>query len=215
MNARYLDMHTYKRKRHFDYFCGLAYPYVGLTSNVDITGFLAAVKQHRLPFFLSFNYCVAKAANRVPEFRQRIVDGKIAEYASCKTSHTVSLEDGTYCYCALDAAMPFEAYLPYALAAQEDAKATKSLDNSFEDRYALFFVSSLPWLSYTALINPVPTPADSNPRITWGKYFAQGPDTLMPVSVLCNHALVDGLHIAQFYSFLNQALYEWAQDVCR
>ncbi len=35
------------------------------------------------------------------------------------------------------------------------------------------FISTLPRISYTSLIQPVPVPADSNPRITWGKYFVQ------------------------------------------
>lgn len=68
------------------------------------------------------------------------------------------------------------------------------------------FISTLPWISYTALINPTPIPADSNPRITWGKYFAQDKKVFLPVSVLCHHALVDGLHISKFYDFLNKEL---------
>lgn len=206
MGYHYLDMASYKRKSHFDYFRGMAYPYVGLTAQVDITSLLTTVKAKKLPFFLSFCYCVAQAANRVPQLRQRIMDERIAEFSFCKTSHTVSLEDGTYCYCSLDANMPFQAYLPYALAAQEDAKVSKSTEDSAAEQDELLFISSLPWLSYTALVNPVPHPADSNPRITWGKFYAQGAQTLIPVSILCNHALVDGLHIAQFYQALDEQI---------
>ncbi|MDL2235150.1 hypothetical protein LJC07_03210 [Christensenellaceae bacterium OttesenSCG-928-L17] len=204
MKYEYVDMNDYKRKSHFDYFNSLAYPYVGLTVQVDITKFIRAVKKKKLPFFLSFNYCVARAANSVPEFRQRVIDGKIVEYDFCNTSHTVSLEDGTYCYCVLSADMAFENYLPCAAQAQEAAKIEKSTNDKDGDAHGLIFISSLPWLSYTALINPVPAPADSNPRITWGKYVTQGTDTHLPVSVLCNHALVDGLHISQFYHALSQ-----------
>lgn len=210
MNYQFLDMENYKRKSHFEYFSSLAYPYVGLTANVDITNFIAAVKRNKLPFFLSFCYFIAKSANSVPEFRQRIIDNKIAEYKSCKTSHTVSLEDETYCYCTLDCSMPFPQYLPYAIQAQEDAKAENSTEDSDSDKHELLFISTIPWLSYTSLINPVPTPADSNPRITWGKYFEQGSKILLPVSVLCNHALVDGLHISQFYHFLNRQINDWS-----
>lgn len=31
------------------------------------------------------------------------------------------------------------------------------------------------------MVQPVPVPADSNPRITWGKYFQQGGRMLLPV----------------------------------
>lgn len=165
MNYKYLDMNDYKRKSHFDYFSNLAYPYVGLTVNVDITKFVNEVKKQKIPFFLSFHYCIAKAANSVPEFRQRIIDGKIAQFNCCKTSHTLSLEDGTYCHCTLRSDMAFEEYLPYAVQAQEAAKAAKSTEDKDDYMYELIFISSLPWLSYTALINPVPAPADSNPRL--------------------------------------------------
>ena len=72
------------------------------------------------------------------------------------------------------------------------------------------FISSLPWVSYTTLVQPVPQPADSHPRISWGKYFLQEGRTLLPVSILCHHALVDGLHLAAFYQALDRELAEAA-----
>lgn len=203
MHYKYLDMENYKRKKHYEYFTSLAYPYAGVTVNVNITEFLKRVNNRKYPFFLSFCYCVANAANDVAEFRQRIKNGKIIEYEHCRTSHTVALEDGTYCYCVLDAGMPFEAYLPYAIEEQEKAKGMRCVEDS-QDVNEMIFISTLPWLSYASLIQPAPVPADSNPRITWGKYFHQGTEVFMPVSLLCHHALADGLHMAQFYSSLDQ-----------
>lgn len=75
-----------------------------------------------------------------------------------------------------------------------------------EEPLSLLFISSLPWLSYTSLVQPVPIPADSNPRITWGKYFEQEGKILIPVSILCHHALVDGIHLSQFYDHLKERL---------
>lgn len=204
MQYRYLDMETYKRKEHFAYFNSLAYPYVGLTANVDITKLLHEIKTKGWPFFLTICYCVCKAANQIPEFRQRIIDGKIAEFDRCATSHTVALEDGTYCYCNLEGDLPFSEYLPYAVKKQEEAKKSATIEEDKEDVYDKFFISTLPWISYTGLIQPVPMPADSNPRITWGKYFRQDDKILLPVSVLCHHALVDGRHIADFYRLLEE-----------
>lgn len=206
MSYHYLDLETYKRKEHFTYFCGLAYPYVGLTVNVDITALFQKIREEKLPFFFTLCYCISRAANAVPEFRQRITEGKIIEFDHCRTSYTVALEDGTYCYCTLEDTMPFEAFLPYAEEEQEKAKQTASISEEEEDKRDLFFFSTLPWVSYTALTQPVPMPADSNPRITWGKYFRQDEKILLPVSVLCHHALVDGIHIANFYKNLEEEL---------
>lgn len=206
MPYKTLDMSAYRRKAHFDYFRAMACPYVGLTANVDITALLAKVKAEKLPFFLTVCYCAARAANSVPEFRQRIVGEGIVEFDHCPTSHTVALEDGTYCYCTLRADMPFADYIPSAQRAQEAAKRRGGIDEDAEEALDKLFISTLPWLSYTSLIQPTPFPADSNPRITWGRYFRQGEQTLLPLSVLCHHALVDGLHIARFYQALEKAM---------
>ena len=52
----------------------------------------------------------------------------------------------------------------------------------------------------------MPHPADSNPRITWGRYFTREGRTWLPVSVLCNHALMDARQLALFYEALEQEL---------
>ncbi len=206
MRYRYLEMESYKRKGHFEYFNSMAYPYVGLTVDTDITGLLKIIRREGLPFFLTFCYCASRAANGVAEFRQRILGGKIIEFDRCQTSHTVALEDGTYCYCTLDSSMPFRNYIAYAKEEQEKAKRAPSIQEEESEVLDKFFISTLPWLSYTALVQPVPFPADSNPRITWGKYFEQGDRVLLPVSVLCHHALVDGRHIADFYRLLTREM---------
>lgn len=206
MRYRYLEMESYKRKGHFEYFNSMAYPYVGLTVDTDITGLLKTIRREGLPFFLTFCYCASRAANGVAEFRQRILDGKSIEFDRCQTSHTVALEDGTYCYCTLDSSMPFRNYIAYAKEEQEKAKRAPSIQEEESEALDKFFISTLPWLSYTALVQPVPFPADSNPRITWGKYFEQGDRILLPVSVLCHHALVDGRHIADFYRLLTREM---------
>ena len=76
MNYKYVDMDAYKRKEHFEYFNSLAYPYVGVTVNADITELLEKLRKKEFPFFLTVCYCVSRAADSVPEFRQRIKDGR-------------------------------------------------------------------------------------------------------------------------------------------
>lgn len=205
INKRKIDMNAYARRNHFNYFRSMANPYVGMTVNVDITDFLRKIREGKQPFFLSVLYHMANAANAIPEMRQRIVDDGIVEYDRCLTSHTVSLDDGTYCYCQLDCSRPFGDFIQYAQRAQELARQESGLDDGDEPD-SLFFVSTIPWVSYANIIQPTPSPADSNPRITWGKYFEQEGKILMPVTLLCNHALVDGRHLAQFYENLAKEL---------
>ena len=211
MDYRVIDWEHYPRKAHFEYFSAMADPYAGVTVEVDVTRFLEVCRGAGLPFFLSFLYCAGRAANAVPQLRQRIAEGRPVEFARCDTSHTVLREDGTYSYCRLDCMQPFEAYLPEAIKRQEEAKLRGDLDDG-EDALSLFFVSTLPWVRYTALRQPAPTPADSNPRITWGRFAAEGERTMMPVTLLVNHALVDGVHIGRFFAALEGELDAFAEN---
>lgn len=198
MSVTKICMDTYPRKSHFEYFRNMAYPYAGLTVNVDITDILNSIKRKKLPFFFTILYIAANAANKVPELRRRIDGDGIIEYSHCNTSHTVALENGTYCYCELNCSMDYRNFLEYAEEKQNSTKIQASI-NYGKEADSLFFVSCVPWVSYTAIIQPVPNPADSNPRIMVGRYFEQNNRILMPTTILVNHALADGKHIAEFY----------------
>jgi chloramphenicol O-acetyltransferase type A len=47
---------------------------------------------------------------------------------------------------------------------------------------------------------------DSNPKISWGKYFTQGERTLVPFSVQVHHALMDGLQVGRYFEDLQRRL---------
>ena len=205
LTPRIIDPADLPRRAHFEYFSSFANPYVGVTVEVDITSLMNWRSRSGAPFFLSLLYHVAQAANSVPELRQRIREGKILEFPRCPTSHTVAKADGTYAYCVLESGVPFEDFLPAAIAAQEKCKESGTIEED-DSAIASFFVSSVPWISYTGLVQPTPMPADSNVRISWGKYFERNGRILIPMSLLCHHALVDGRHMARFYDALNAQL---------
>lgn len=212
MNVKKIDLDSYPRKSHFHYFKNIAYPYVGVTVNIDITDLLGIIKRDKQPFFLSVLYVASNAANRVPELRRRINGDDILEYSYCNTSHTVALEDGTYCYCELDSSKKFKNYIEYATQKQNRAKEKRILEEG-DGVESFIFVSCLPWINYTSLIQPVPHPADSNPRITFGRYFEQSDRILLPTSILANHALVDGKHISEFYKYFDEIMKELMEEL--
>lgn len=149
-----------------------------------------------------------RAANRVPAFRQRIRDGEILEYPWCPSSHTVAREDGTYAYCQLDCRGDFASFLKRALPLHEEAARHGTIEEDTSDMLPYFYVSTVPWVHYTSVTQPTPIPADSNPRLVWGKYAAEGERITMPVTVLCHHGLVDGRQIGDFYRELDVAMGE-------
>ena len=206
---RFLDLANDPRRAHFEYFRTMASPYVSVTVPCDITPLRRAAKERGLPFFLTLLHTAINAANDVPELRRRIKGERVAEYDRCLSSHTVALPDGTYCYCTLDCAMPLDAFLPYAQEQVERAAAAAEIDDG-EDPDELYFVSSLPWLSFTALALPVPNPPDSNVRITFGKFYEQNGNVLLPLNLTAHHALADGIHLARFYEAFARRVNEFA-----
>ncbi len=200
----YIDLETYPRRSHFEYFRSLAYPYVGFTANVDVTNPIRFAKEKGGSSFLAILYVAVKAANAVPELRQRIVDGKIAEYDHCNVGYTVALPDKTFCNCYTESRMSIEEFFVDAKARQAEAMKHPGFVNPDEEETGLIFASCIPWLAFTQCIQPAPIPADYNPRIVFGKYIKEGDRTLMPLHIQCNHALVDGYHLSEFYRIFQE-----------
>lgn len=208
MGYRMINMADYPRRAHFDYFRTLAYPYVGVTQEIDVTALVRFCKERGVSFYLTFMHAAALAADSVAAFRQRIHEGGVAEYDECPTSHTEALPDGSYCYCTLHHHMPFDEYIRQAEAARARCREAASIEED-EEVESMLFISTLPWLHYSALIQPVAGGDESNPRITWGKYEPDAQGRLMlPVTTLVHHALADGLHLGQFYAALKSRIAE-------
>ena len=196
---RIIDLETFPRRSHFEFFKSYAYPYMGITANVDVTNLYSSAKALGGSPFLAFLWAAANAANAVPELRQRIVNDQIVEYGHCNTAHTVALSDGTFVNCRTDCRHSFAEFQTYGVSCQESAKKRHGFVQPGDDETELIFVSSTPWITFTQVIQPTPIPADSNVRIVFGKFFEQNGRKLMPVNIQVNHALVDGLHVSQFF----------------
>ncbi len=201
---KYIDLETYPRRSHFEFFKSYAYPYVGMTANVDVTKLIAAAKVRGGSGFLACLWAAAQAANAVPELRQRIVGEGIVEFDHCDTSHTVAMEDHTFCNCRTDCRMSLEDFLLRGKQWQEETKQRHGFVQPGDDETSLIFASCVPWVAFTQVIQPTPIPADSNPRIVFGRYIREGEKTLMPLAIQCNHALVDGYHIGEFYRIFQE-----------
>lgn len=207
---KYIDLETYPRRSHYEFFKAMAYPYVGMTANVDVTKLIRFARERGGNTFLACLWAAANAANAVPEMRQRIVGDRIVEFAHCDTAHTVAMPDKTFCNCRTDCRRSLEEFLVYGKGCQEAAMTHHGFVGTQDDETDLIFVSCVPWVAFTQVIQPSPIPADCNPRIVFGKYIKEGDKTLMPLHIQCNHALVDGWHIGQFFQ-----TFEELADTCQ
>ncbi len=197
---RKIDLSTYPRRAHFEYFRSMANPFAGVTANVDVTELVRRCKSEGRSFYTAMIHVAAIAANAVPELRRRIIGGEIWEYDVCPTSHIELLEDGTYCYCTLMHDLNGDAYFEYAERERGAARQRAEI-NEDGDPDSMLFITCIPWIHYTALVQP--TGNDSNPRISWGKYEMNEKGRLMlPVTILAHHGLADGINFGEFYNAL-------------
>lgn len=206
MTWKKVDMEADPRSGQFAYFRAMVNPWAGVTVSVDITDFHKALNGR--PFFLSFLYAAVRAANDVPELRRRLRDGEVIEYDRCQPSYTAMRPNGVYVYCLVDSGtLPYEAFIREGKRKQQEALERKEL-KATGDSLNHFFVSSLPWLSYTQIQHPCVSADDSNPRLSWGKFTEENGKVMLPVSLMFNHALADGWHATQFYRNLERELAE-------
>lgn len=115
-------------------------------------------------------------------------------------------EDESICYCTLHHDMPWNEYIVYAQNQQQLARSG-GVFQEYDEVLGYYFVSIIPWLHYSALLQPAACGDESNPRITWGKFKQDNNGRLkLPLSILAHHALVDGIHITRFYENISEEI---------
>ena len=204
--TRTIDLATWPRRKHFELFRGMAYPYFNVCADVDVTALVRAVKQRKASFTAHIVYPLAKAANAIPAFRQRIRGGTVVEHRVVHPSITVLTDDELFAFCWMTYVEDGRAFVRSAAAAIERARKVSSIEDA-PGRDDFLFMTAIPWVSFTSLMHPVPlSPADSVPRIAWGRYRAQGDRTVMPLCVHAHHGLMDGIHVGRFFEQVQQSI---------
>ena len=196
---RIIDMQSWPRRGHFKAFNASANPHFSMCVNLDLTAFYPAVKGSGASFTVAVVYAVARAANAVPELRCRIRGETVVEHAVVHPSTTILAKDELFRFCQIDYTQDFQVFAARAGEKIAYALSQEGLDDDL-GRDDLLFMTAIPWVSFTSFTHPGHLhPAHSIPQFAWGKRFAQGRLTRMPLEIQVHHALVDGLHVGRFY----------------
>ena len=187
------------RQQHFRFFNAMNHPHFNICANVDITDTLAILTSRNWSFTPAIVYLVARTANDIPEFRWRIRGETVVEHEQVHPSFSVWTEAAdVFSFCTVDYDSVPGVFIPAAT----EMAAQRAKEPIFDDagRDDLLFLSSIPWISFTAFQHAMPYhPGDSVPRITWGKYFEEHGRIKMPLSVQVHHAIVDGRHVGAYF----------------
>lgn len=198
---RKIDLASYPRRGLLKAFRDRQMPCFSTTCNVNISTLRRVAQQNRQNFFITMSFAISRAVNCIPEFRQRLIQRELYEFERVDPGYTVQLADGTFSFCDSRYWEDFDTYYAYASNRIEAVK--RSPDHSTHEKHHMFFITSIPWFSFTSFTHPYDEKYGSIPIITLGKYFDQGDEIVMPMAVQVHHGIIDGIHVARFFDTLS------------
>ena len=192
-----IDLETWERRASFDFFKSFTEPYHGVCLRVDCTGTFNYAKEHRLSVFLSLLHRSLVAAHEVENFKTRLVGGTVWRYELINGGSAVGRENGTIGLGHYQFRPQIDEFVREAAIEVDRVRQRDDIERYPEAN--LIRYSVLPWFDFTSISHARDfSHEDSAPRITFGKITEAGGRCTMPVSIHVHHALVDGLHVAQF-----------------
>lgn len=194
-----INIENWNRKKHYNFFKDLDYPHFNVCANIDITEFLKYTKKNEEPFFISTLYMIMKSINSIKEFRYRMRGDTVVEHELVHPSFTIMGDDEVFGFCYVEYSEDFLDFKLRAKVAMEKAKSEIIMEDE-AGKDDMIFLTSMPWVSFTSISHPIQLkPADSFPRIAWGKFFKENGRVKLPLSVQVHHAMMDGMHVGHFF----------------
>lgn len=205
---KFIELSTWNRREHFDFFRQFDEPFHGLVVNVDCTWAYQHCTQKNVSFFLFYLHQVLTAVNATDHMRYRIEGEQVADYSTIHASATVDRSDHTFAFCPIAYHLDFAEFSLEAKKAMLRVRETSGLGfNSSMMRNDVIHFSALPWVSFTGLTHARHfQQKDSVPKISVGKYFKQNDRLMMPVATYVHHGLADAYHVHLFLQTLESHL---------
>jgi chloramphenicol O-acetyltransferase type A len=205
---RKLNIESWNRKEHFEFFKQFEEPFFGIVAEIDCTEAYNFCKTNKIQFFLYYHYKAIAAVNQTEEFRYRILGKEVIIFDPVHVTTTIGRQDGTFSFAFIPFASTFTEFSELAKRETERIKNTSGLGLSEDTgRLDVIHFSTVPWISFTGVTharsfkNP-----DSVPKITFGKYFHRNEKIVMPVSINVHHGLMDAFHVGQFLQVFEQLM---------
>lgn len=202
-----IDLRTWERKEHYNFFHRMDYPIYNICFNLDVGNLKKYTKKENLSFNLSLIYLSTIVANEIDNFKYRIKDGKVILHERLYPSFTDMVKDSDlFKMVTVDLSDNMHSFVSNAKIISANQTKYFPLDKLF-GRDDFIFFSAVPWISFTSIDHIIDLKKDDAiPRITFGKYFANGDQLLMPYNIQVNHVFVDAYHLGKFKELLDNKL---------
>jgi chloramphenicol O-acetyltransferase type A len=200
-----VNLDTWERRAAFHFFKDFTEPYHGVCLRVDCTATYRYAKKHQLSVFLSLMHRSLIAAHQVENFKTRMIDGAVWRYERINAGSAVGRSNGTIGFGHYQFRDCVHEFVREAAVELDRVRQRDDMEQYPEAN--LIRYSVLPWFDFTFISHARDlSREDSAPRITFGKISEADGRCTMPVSIHVHHALVDGLHVAQFVERFQHSL---------
>ena len=201
-----LDLNTWNRKEHFEFFSQMQEPFFGVTVPIDCTQAYIKSKELGITFFTYYLHKTLVAINTIAPFRYRIIDNEVYVFDRIDASATILREDKTFGF----------SWMEYAEDINEFAEITKKEITRIQNTTGLItrefpenqiHFSAVPWVNFTSYSHARSfTYPDSCPKISFGKMMAENGKKTMQMAIHVHHGLIDGYHVGQFISCFEELM---------
>lgn len=201
-----IDLKTWNRKAHFEFFSKFDEPFFGITTPIDCTIAYQKAKAIQVPFFVYYLHKTLVAINKIENFRLRIEDENVVLYDEIDASATIMREDKTFGF----SFMKFhEDIHEFNIMAQLEIQRIQNTPGILTREYPenIIHFSAVPWINFTGLTHSRNySISDSCPKISFGKLMDENGKKTMALSVTAHHGLLDGYHMGLFVEELQKLL---------
>ena len=201
-----IDLKTWNRNAHFEFFSKFDEPFFGITTPIDCTLAYHNSKNIEIPFFVYYLHKTIAAVNQVENFRYRIEGNEVVLYDEIDASSTIMREDKTFGF----SFMKFHPYIhEFAKNVQTEIERIQVTPGLFTREFPenIIHFSAIPWINFTGLTHSRSyTLPDSCPKVSFGKLMTENDKKTMAMTVLAHHGLADGYHMGLFVDALQAEL---------
>jgi len=152
----YIDLDTWDRKRLFLNYLGTDFPYIIITSDVDVTKPLKFAHEHKISFNLVMVYLCSKVADSIKNYRYRFVEDRpfIIRHSRPTLTHLIP---GNDIFVMVEGPWPVDDICEFCRITREREQQAKPEEMQELVRYKLDLIqySSMPWVRYTAFIRTI------------------------------------------------------------
>lgn len=204
----FLNLDSWNRREHFEFFSTFDEPFFGVTANIDCTKAHANCKTNNISFYGFYLHKILCAVNQVEDFRYRILEKNVVIHPRIDVSATVLRADNTFGFSLVEFDNDLTIFQQNLTVEMQRVQATTGLfTRDFANDNVIHF-SALPWVNFTSLSHARNYKiADSCPKISVGKMILSENDIRsMPISVHVHHGLMDGYHVGVFLEILQNLL---------